>query len=76
MMSNQGLFVLNAFGAYRRPKSDSVSSVNTPRMRTGSTHKITVSFRSGTKASVLSLIRGKAAADSLVSRIQGVLPDA
>jgi hypothetical protein len=39
-------------------------------------YKITVSFRSGTKASVLSLIRGKAAADSLVSRIQGVLPDA
>jgi hypothetical protein len=37
MMRNQGLFVLNAFGAYRRPKSDSVSSINTPRVRTGST---------------------------------------
>jgi hypothetical protein len=30
---NQGLLVLNAFGADRRRKSDSVFRINTPRVR-------------------------------------------
>ncbi|MBC8290874.1 MAG: hypothetical protein H8E37_11210 [Planctomycetes bacterium] len=60
----------------KRVAASDVRSVEpTASVTSGNTqyYKITVSFVSGEKASVLSLIRGKAAGDLLCSRIQGVL---
>ena len=62
----------------QRVEASEVTSVEAKTsMQSGNTqyYKIVVSFRSRKPAKVLSLIRGKSAADSLVSRIQGILTE-